>query len=43
VFADFLVQTALQNKYPNFDLSFLNDTTELLAHEKAIERSYKAR
>ncbi len=41
-FADFLIKTALQNKYGDLELEFINDTVELSAHEKALERSYKA-
>ncbi len=39
-FADFLIKTALQNKYGDLELEFINDTIELSAHEKALERSY---
>jgi len=42
-FADYLMKTALQNKYGEVELAFINDTVELTAHERAIERAYKTR
>lgn len=41
-FADFLIKAALQNKHGDVELDFINDTVEISAHEKALERSYKA-
>ncbi len=40
-FADYLIHQALLKKYGEVELSFLNDTTELMAHETSLERAYK--
>ena len=40
-FADYLLKQALLNKYGDIELSFLNDTVDLTAHEKALERAHK--
>lgn len=40
-FADYLIKLALQKKYGNLDLKFINDTQEFIAHEVAVQRALK--
>ncbi len=40
-FADFLIKLALQKKYGDLDLKFINDNEENLAHQVAVERCLK--
>lgn len=40
-FADHLIKLALQNKFGDQDLKFLNDNEENLAHQVAVERAIK--
>lgn len=40
-FADYLIKLALQNKFGDLDLKFINDNEENLAHQVAIERAIK--
>ena len=41
LFADYLIKLALQKKYGDFDLKFINDNEENLAHQVATERALK--
>ncbi|MGB9682854.1 MAG: type 1 glutamine amidotransferase [bacterium] len=36
-FADLLIEKALKRRYPDFKLSSLDDTLELMAHKRAVE------
>jgi len=40
-FADFLLKLALQKKYGDLELKFVNNNQEELAHEQALERAHK--
>ncbi len=40
-FADYLIKLALQNKFGDLDLKFINDNEENLAHQVAVERASK--
>ncbi|HSX58542.1 MAG TPA: glutamine amidotransferase [Candidatus Saccharimonadales bacterium] len=40
-FADYLLHQALLKKYGETELTFLNDSTELAAHEVALDRAHK--
>lgn len=41
LFADYLIKLALQKRFGDLDLKFLNDNEENLAHQVAVERAIK--
>ncbi len=41
LFADYLIKLALQKRFGDLDLKFINDNEENLAHQTAVERTLK--
>lgn len=40
-FADYLIKLALKRRYGEIELKFLNDTSEIAAHDVSLQRAYK--